>query len=603
MAFTLLHGNGTGQTVVSSASERNQSAAVRPTAGAPADMVDLYPFREDAIRAILAIGGGNIRRLVQDCAETFQFAARQRIPITEAVVREALSTKSAERIDRDIALRKVEQLIAARSMTFRRGYSVGNASADIAVLVSGQPRLLVQVTKPMFSANEVEEALKNVNLISEAKDVPAEIIMVVVGYASPVVTDLLVKASHRLLVFDPDTFDAQFTAVLDQVPAEPQPQLDLNAIREEILASVTGALRQLPAIRGAEEVSVNTRIRQTHAGDSNAAGESEQVRSAWRKERKALEERIRDARKKVRDDEFAELEKLHAKSAASSAGRVAAAVTGLAFLLYAAVISRDRLGPGEVTWLVAWVYDTDYRMLWWYVFLILGLTFVAWSIAGSFEVWQLFLRTISRPVTSVEELDRLAHRYSWMPAAFVAWSPNPHLRYLAASGSKQQLSLRGMVRAINAEPSRVVRRAWAAAIGKRLDPFSIDAVLADISAKRTPEVGYAVEIAAREGMLATGTMERLPGPLRTLALITADVPNAVLPTYFKGLDYVLKEGGEGPPPPPLAAAAVREALRDLSPFEEPGIGRLGELESIEKVDECYLFFAEQQFHLEQTAML
>lgn len=603
MAFTLSR-DGSG-TVVSSASERNESVTAPPTPHTLKDAKELHPFTEESIRAILAIGGGNVRRLVQDCAESFQFAAPRRQEITDAVVREALSSKSSQRIDRDIALRKVERLIAARGMTFRRDYPVRQAVADIAVLVGGEPRLLVQVTKPMYSANEVQEALSSVNLIAQARDLPAEIIMVVVGYASPAVTELLVKASHRFLVFDPDTFDDQFAAVLDQVPAAPPapPPLDLRSIKDELLTSITGALTQLPAIRHAESANVNHAIRQTLGGESSTTGQADQLRSAWRKERKVLEERIREARKKAREEEFVELEKLHARSSVSRMFRVGVAGAGVACLLYAAMILSNRAATSisEVSHLVVWVFQAGPSLYGMLAFLIAGITLLGWSITGSFEVWTILLRDLAGPVTSIEELDRLAHASSVIAPSLVLRSRNPHLRYLAAVGSRSSTPLRALVRAINAEPSRIVRRAFAVAIGKRLDPDVIDEVLGDISAKRTPEVGYAVEIAARADALGRSTMEKLHGPLRALIFIAApQTPSTVRASYGIGLQYALWADRDQVPPPALPAIAIREALRDLSPFEEPGIGRLSELESIEMIDECYLFFAEQQFYQEQA---
>jgi hypothetical protein len=40
---------------------------------------------------------------------------------------------------------------------------------------------------------------------------------------------------------------------------------------------------------------------------------------------------------------------------------------------------------------------------------------------------------------------------------------------------------------------------------------------------------------------------------------------------------------------------IRQSLRDLSPFDEGGLGTFDSLESIDRVDEAYLFFRRLQF--------
>jgi hypothetical protein len=60
----------------------------------------------------------------------------------------------------------------------------------------------------------------------------------------------------------------------------------------------------------------------------------------------------------------------------------------------------------------------------------------------------------------------------------------------------------------------------------------------------------------------------------------------------------------GVPPAEITAvpeSAIWEALRDLSPFEERGIGMLNELESIELVDRGFLYFRQFQFLQERGA--
>jgi len=51
--------------------------------------------------------------------------------------------------------------------------------------------------------------------------------------------------------------------------------------------------------------------------------------------------------------------------------------------------------------------------------------------------------------------------------------------------------------------------------------------------------------------------------------------------------------------PRISEQAVRETLRDLSPFEEPGLGTLDELECLDRIDQYFLFFRQLSYYQER----
>lgn len=108
--------------------------------------------------------------------------------------------------------------MAERALNFKRAFAVNSAVADLAVLAGdGVPRMLVQVSEPLFHSDEAQKALGDVGLIYQARNLPASVIIVVAGYASPEVTGLRARAAHDVIVFDRERFDSQFAVLPDRL--------------------------------------------------------------------------------------------------------------------------------------------------------------------------------------------------------------------------------------------------------------------------------------------------------------------------------------------------------------------------------------------------
>jgi WD40 repeat protein len=591
---------------------RESSVAQRQPPPGPEE---LYPFEEDAIRMILASGGGNVRRLIQDCAEVLGRALPRRQLITEDFVRRGFSPRTSEYLDRGDLIRRIEKLMAERALNFKRAYRVKNAAADLAVLAAdGVPRMLVQVSEPLFHAQEAAKALSDVGLVHQARNLPASVIIVVAGYASPEVSALLRRAAHEVIVFDPERFDAEFGVLLDRLrdslAKETPPQL--SALKGD-LDSVKAALQQLATVRNQETVNLETQLRHLLEAQSGVRHEShrDDIRGMWTVERRGLEERIRETRKAAKRAEFEELETLRRRADEELFWRV----RWVAIVLVTAAVLAAGFGylgfdrPFDSDFAVRRAVLMGGFVLGWATLFAVGAAALSPNIRA-----RLRFRPLATALTSPEELDRLASKSikpSRSGASRLIRHTNPHLRYAGAAAAAEDVSTKELVAAINAEPSRIIRRALALALGRR--PNDLAEVLRDVR-KRTLELGYTIEVVVREKPFPPALLAQLPGGLRALSVIAAkETPapgaevaqpsEAVVVPYRTWLSQAFNADLFSPP---IAAGRIseqvlREALRDLSPFDEPGIGTLDHLECIDRVNQCFLFFNQIRFYQEHGA--
>jgi hypothetical protein len=473
--------------------------------------------------------------------------------------------------------------------------------------------MLIHVFEPLFHAEEANKALADVRLASEASHLSASVIFVVAGYASPEVTALLGRAAHDVIVFDGERFDSQFSAVLDKLRRNlaRDPARQLKALKTE-LESVKATLQQLASVRAHETVNVDAQVRRMVEAQSADRVERrrDDVRLAWAKERRTLEAKIEEARKLARKRDFDELEALRSKADLAFWALVRWSAIGTVFAAaLAATVSYIALYR-EVS------PDALLRFAILFFLLTFGVGVLTSAVlaANSANVSiRLRMRALAAPVASLEELDRLVFRYGNPPTDVIVQllsHPNPHIRYAGALHAGV-VPIHAVIAAINAEPARILRSVMAHALANAKD---LDAIFGEVSARRTPELGYTIEGAAGRGPLPPEQVERFPGPLRALAFIVEwkkfkSSPFGNFPYARLIRDALSTSAPNGPPGPPLTwdplgyrlpEQVIREAMRDLSPFEEPGIGTLTALECLDLVDECYLYVNQIRYYQESA---
>lgn len=336
---------------------------------------------------------------------------------------------------------------------------------------------------------------------------------------------------------------------------------------------------------------------------------------SWLLERQKIEERIREVRRNQQKSDLEELERLR-KNAADQRGRLGilmSACLGLVGLVLGVMttlpLTRALYVFRYETPLTAAVIVGIFTMI-----LLGGAGAVTWQ-------WRIFesrrLVELESEVSSVEDLDRLARGAANQHyGERLLLSSNPHLRYAGAYAAEDRpLSLH----ALEAERATLVRRAIARRLG-HLGPLPIP----NLSFKTTPELAYLIEAAALDGSVDPADLPSLPRSLMTLAMI-ASRARGKFADYLDDLrmsgssalklaisrldvrskaDESLKRAYESGLSsdlsyPDISQREIEYAVRELSPFEEGGLGTFDDLESIAEIDQFYLFFRQLAFEKER----
>jgi WD40 repeat protein len=607
VAFAPLSDGRAGVSILSGVSDMRRRA--HSDASREVSIDELYPFDDDAVRVVLSAGGGNLRRLVQNCAEVFERALPTRTPITGALALSILEGRHDAPADRDAVLKQIERLLTDRTIDFVRQYRVGEATADIGVIgPSGVPRMLIEVVDPIFYVDEAERALANVRLAESGHKLALRVVLVVVGYVSPEVTALLERAVHDLIVFDAQQFEMKLAPLLDNLKAQlggaSLPSADLDALKADI-DDVKRAVQQIALVREREAANIDHGIRgvlQTPSAE-RAEQQREETKRAWLEERKNLEDRIREVRQRRAEAELVELEALRDKAESAFRGRLgfATVVILLCGLIGASVAidaaAAPSLGRSSYSGLLYW---TGMGVV---CGCYVGISVLLVSQSGGPRLW---MWDLAGRVTSLDQLDRLAvdaGRRAWMKLRLLR-HPNPHFRYAGSllAGAAQEWPV--LLRALRAEPSATLRRIIAKQLGGA-DGMFLDVLFKEVVGRRTVEVGYALEEASRLNRIRREHMLMMSGNMRALALVAGggwmrpgSLPYEELLPYGRvlGLAIEMRFGGgveqlvgeEGD-------HVLREALRDLSPFDKPGVGTLDHLECIDQIDAAFIVFSQIRF--------
>jgi hypothetical protein len=244
-------------------------------------------------------------------------------------------------------------------------------------------------------------------------------------------------------------------------------------------------------------------------------------------------------------------------------------------------------------------------------------------------------KELTQPVASVAELERAAEAYvrrlghanPGTLASHLLYQRNPHYRYAATllAGLDPHDVGRytaALARAFTVERSAVVRTAIARQLARVGDPDALRAALDIGLDRRIPEVAYLLEPGSQESrpllwwLLESDDdlVERLPPPLLILAALVGHrvvasalehgPPRRSLPLVALGVGTSSYQGGQKLADAfadhgdvrelagltTLSESMLRQAIRDLSPFEDGGLGTCDELIAIGEVDQLYLFF-------------
>lgn len=222
---------------------------------------------------------------------------------------------------------------------------------------------------------------------------------------------------------------------------------------------------------------------------------------------------------------------------------------------------------------------------------------------------------------------------------------NPQVRYVGVLAASQARDFNRMLTQFSSERSSIVRRLIAKQLAEKWDKKIVNLLDNFPEIVNIPEVAYIVEESARRELIPERWMLDLPTPLITLSALSGkfsekekiqmieDLSSRSLPLSlaleialassresvrllfpifghlaeaFKiGLDrWSLKftENGSRTPLYELSESRVTAAIKELSPFQEGGLGTYDELRNIHKIDQYYLFFCQFRFLMEQDLL-
>jgi len=503
---------------------------------------DPYPFTDQAVRVLLELSGGNIRRMLQQAWEVLDQAPPDRL-ITPAFV-EKTADRGRGRITEADARLGIEGALFGANLTFDRNWQLSDIQADYAVPAGSSPRVLIQISQAAFADDEAQQALRHANLTRQVQleGLTAQVVLVVLGYCSPDVLAQLERVAHEVIVYDGPGAAERLQAILTASPGPQAPEPADDAA----VSGAIDALQQAVAVRDQEVSQLRADISQLLDRFTEAAEPA--GRGAWKQRLQQLRDQIRDERKERRRQEFADLEAAHARAerdrrtryligaaaglppvllGASLAGWSLAAGQALAIALMAAgaaaiapayargLLLRRLLSPGDVIavaagWCTAgigvyvlWQAGTTYSSLTWYgvvvpviqgMLITLGVLIAGACALVGFSVLETGRnRELGRPADSIERLNQAARSYVGKSRSSLQSRRrirellrhyDPHYRYAGVTGMRLNEAEGGwggrvLAGLFLAEPTTIIRRAAARKLGTA-SAFLISSDVSDI---------------------------------------------------------------------------------------------------------------------------
>ena len=203
---------------------------------------------------------------------------------------------------------------------------------------------------------------------------------------------------------------------------------------------------------------------------------------------------------------------------------------------------------------------------------------------------------------------------------------NPHLRFAALLAPKSGFSQRQLIDYLQLEPCAILRQLMTQRLGKVSNDPSDDS-LKEISGLLTSvsEMVYFIEAKVGNGPLPSILREQMTIVQRLVAGLAGDWPeerayeigperNSIACELVAALargsvshrsDGLLRafgsdlEEGAKLELESISLQQIRQALREVSPLDDGGLGTFDKLQKLDTVDQLYLFFRQLQFMRER----
>lgn len=618
------------------------------TVSRPRSPGEFYPFDDDAIRKIISYSAGNIRNLLQICSKVFDAAAANKREITTRLVDKVLREGKLAYYSRENVVAEIERILRERSLTYQRDFRIGQVEVDLAVITAeNHPQVLIEINEAAFHEQEAQRALATLNIVQSIRQqgLRTPIVFVALGYVSEEVTKAVREFSQDFIVYKPRVFRSRMRKVLNRILAREVPRRDSQkdvATLETRLHDLSAKLERLLSERKAEADVTEQRLAELFERQAmDRLRERRQgARPAWADERRRIEREIQEIRKQRSQLDLHEMERLRERAEHDRRRRgwiqsVLVLLPSIGFFVYVFALQLR--------------FERDF----WYSFsrtlsvpLVIGSLFVSLLLAALVllrargVIGPALYRDIAGPVSSSDELQRLTQQYlaerrrGWsslhlvmsryrtaltamvnpFPTGIVSLlrSSNPHYRFVGALAADPQRHHELLMHVLKVERSAIVRRKIAQQVGRGTDDLER---FEDLLSGFITELAYIIDA----GQSPRSIPYDWPNSLRTLANmhgayygLSSNSLAAILAAgdheYYdkQGLVRIFHVGLDRSDPKDLSEvteARIRQALNDLSPYDEGGLGTFDELSVINKVDEYYLFFRQLLFFVEREVLL
>jgi hypothetical protein len=176
---------------------------------------EIFPYTESAAREMLRISNGNIRRILRLGYRTFEEAVPDQLLISDDLV-ERVSKREDIYFDAKSIHEEIQRMLREANINFEVITSNGEIN-NLAVPHANSPIALIEVTRSVFTVDEARRAigfLKNATTL-RSRFPRVQLILVVAGYLSREVQEVLKSVVNHYRVFDPNTFSNDFEDILE----------------------------------------------------------------------------------------------------------------------------------------------------------------------------------------------------------------------------------------------------------------------------------------------------------------------------------------------------------------------------------------------------
>jgi hypothetical protein len=460
-------------------------------------------------------------------------------------------------------------------------------------------------------------------------------VLIITGYASPVVLRKLRESLHDVLVADdPDTFAGQLKDLIGQLSTAFTTEAQATSLAEQQalgnrLAEVARELEELRSARRSDAVALGQSIAEALAPQ---IAPQQTPALGWKEHRRELERKIGEARSERQTADWGEF--VHYR-------REALRFYRFGWLAIAGLTGLAAIAIGVLLALSPYLYHS--QMIIWSV---IALMCLAASIALTYvALLSPRARWLSMPLNSARDLENVPGRSGGLMPGHGSTSRNgdPALRYAAAMRADPDDDFGVIVSRIMHEPTAIVRQALGTRLALSTKSYAraMPVVLEGIK-RNVSEVVYLLDRPARrtDNPDDYSWLDELPHRLRILAAVvnSGERDRYVIQKYRpadydhlvrdyqpvdddQGADLVWSALGFNGSRDPVArafqdgpaeqmsklrkvpAAALSRAAGIVSPFERDGLGTYDRLSVIREVDALYLFFEQLRYLLDEESII